>query len=243
MNIVQKNTLDDVKAFIQKSPHPCAIKDRNSVFIQANANYARLVGLKNSEDFLGRTDFDLPCGASRCAPLFLAQDQDVIRTPHVMKVLDVQPEAGEKWHAFFTTKTVFWNSKGEIGGTFVQMQDITSQATLQFCFSLGKSTPYTGEGNFANQFSYMLGTPKNSSLTERQGQVLFFLIRRYSLKKIALALDLSLKTISAEVEKLKDRFKASNMSELIDKSITQGCINLIPRGLSYRQMSITLQAD
>lgn len=241
MNIIQKNTLDDVKAFIQTSPHPCAIKDRNSVFIQANTNYACLVGFKHAEEFLGRTDFDVPSGQVRCAPLFRAQDQEVIRTPHVMKILDVQPEAGEKWHAFFTTKTVFWNSKGEIGGTFVQMEDITSEATLQFCFTLGKTTPYMGESNFAYQFSYIFGTLKNPSLTQRQGQILFFLIRRYSLKKIALALGLSLRTISAEVETLKDSFRASNMSDLIDKAIAQGCINLIPRGLSYRQRSIILQ--
>ncbi|SRR5579883_572631 len=243
MEFLHKNTIDDVKTFIDTSPHACAMKDKNSIFVHANPSYARLVGFKHAEDFLGRTDFDVPSGQAKCAPLFRAQDQEVIRTPRVMKILDVHPEADLKWYAFFTTKTVFFDSNGEIGGTFFQLQDITSQAILQFSFIMGKSTSYSGESTFLSQFSYMFGAPHTLSLTPRQEQILFFLMRRQSIKKIALALGVSLRTIYGELEKLKERFNASNINELVDASITQGCINVIPNGLSYCQMSAVLQED
>ena len=236
-------TVDDVKAFIETSPHPCGMKDKNSVYVHANANYARLVGFKHSEEFLGRTDFDVPSGQAKCAPLFRAQDQDVIGSPRVMTILDVHPEVEGKWHALFTKKTVFLDANGEIGGTFSQMQDITSQANLQFSVILGKSTPSIGENTFLNQFSYMFGAPKGLSLTDRQEQILFFLLRRQSIKKIALALGVSLRTVYGDIEKLKETFKASTVGELIDASIMQGCINVIPNGLSGCQMSVVLQED
>jgi PAS domain S-box-containing protein len=243
MTLLHKKTIVDVKGFVENSPHMCAMKDKNSIYMHANPNYARLVGFKHFQDFIGRTDFDVPSGQAKCATLFRAQDQDVIRTPHVMKILDVHPEAEGKWHAFFTTKSVFYGDDGQVSGTFFQMQDITSHATLHFSLILGKSTPHFGESHFLNQFSYMLGAPKPLSLTERQEQLLFFLMRRQPIPKIALALGVSLRTIYNELTKLKVQFKASNINELIDQTIAQGCINIIPNGLSFCQMSTVLRED
>jgi DNA-binding CsgD family transcriptional regulator len=243
MDFLRKNILDDVRVFIDTNPHACAMKDKDSIYVYSNASYARLVGFKHAEDFLGRTDFDVPSGQANCAPLFRAQDQDVIHKPHVMKVLDVHPEAEGKWHALFTTKTVFFDPNGEIGGIFFQLQDITSQAMLQFSFILGKSTPHHGENTFLNQFSYMFGAPNTLALTPRQEQILFFLMRRHSVKKIALALGVSLRTLYSDLEHLKIKFNASTINELVDKSITQGCVNVIPNGLSYCQMSAVLQEE
>jgi DNA-binding CsgD family transcriptional regulator len=240
MTILHPHTINDVKDFIGNSPHVCAAKNKESVFLHANTNYARLVGFKHSEDFIGRTDFDLPCGASQCATLFRAQDQDVMRTTRVMKILDVHPEAEGKWYAFLTTKSVFYGDDGQVSGTFFQMQDITSHGTLQFCVALGNLTPHIGRNSVLNQFSYMLGAPKPLGLTPRQEQVLFFIVRRKPIKKIALALGVCLRTVYNELEKLKTLFNASNINELIDKTMIQGSINIIPDGLSFSQMSTIL---
>src|SRR5579883_3538867 len=108
---------DTIKKKIQSNPNACGIKDRNSVFMYANAHYVRIIGLKDSEDIVGRTDFDMPCGTIECAHLFRAQDQEILISQKTMRILDIHPFANDQWKAYIFTKTPYYTPEGELGGT------------------------------------------------------------------------------------------------------------------------------
>jgi DNA-binding CsgD family transcriptional regulator len=237
-------TYEEVKGFISTSLYACAVKDKNSIFLNANRHYADLVGFAHVEDFIGRTDFDLPCGSVRCAPLFQAQDREVMRTQTPMRILDVHPMRSDEWKAYCISKHFFLDTNGCVEGTFFKGEDVTSHAALHVSMLLDTASPHIKDNTLLGQFSYVLGSmPHKPLLTQRQEQVLFFLMRRHTLKKIALCLRISLRTVYNEIEKLRLNFGASNTSELIDKAITSGCISFIPTGLSWCQMSVVLEAD
>jgi|SRR5579883_1794564 len=235
---------DKGKALIETSPYIAAMKDRDSLFLSANSHYARLVGFERPQEFIGRSDFDLPCGSVRFAPLFQAQDQEVLSFAHSMRILDIHPFGHGEWKALFVFKSIFYEEDGSIGGIFFQGEDITSHAILHFSVLLDKASPTVRDDKILGQFSYVLGPMlRKPSLTTRQEKILFFLMRRHTLKKIALALNISLRTVYCEIEKLRADFNAANTSELIDKAIASGCTSTIPTGLSWCQMSVVLQED
>jgi PAS domain-containing protein len=59
-------------------PGAWGCKDINSVFIYANQTYADIIGIKNKEDIIGKTDFDMSCETVNVAELFQAQDKKVM---------------------------------------------------------------------------------------------------------------------------------------------------------------------
>jgi DNA-binding CsgD family transcriptional regulator len=221
-----------------------AMKDRNSIFIHGSNQYAHLVGFKSPEDFVGRSDFDLPCGSVRFAPLFQAQDREVLSSAHPLRILDIHPFRDGQWKALLVDKRLFYEEDGSVGGVFFQCQDVTSEAALHFSLILDHATPSSKDEKVLGQFSYVLGAMRQKpSLTPRQEQILFFLMRRHTLKKISIVLNISLRTVYNEIEKLCLEFGAINKSELIDKAIAAGCASTIPTGLSWCQMSLVLARD
>lgn len=72
---------------------------------------------------------------------------------------------------------------------------------------------------------------KNISLTDRQLQVLFFLLRGKTIKQIAKILELSHRTVDDYLEQLRIKFSAQNKYELINKAISYGFLNTVPESL------------
>jgi DNA-binding CsgD family transcriptional regulator len=78
-------------------------------------------------------------------------------------------------------------------------------------------------------------------LTDRQSEVLFYLLRGKTVKQIALLLKISPRTVDEHLEQLRYKFNASNKNELIDKAISAGFLNTIPERLFRTQLSIELK--
>lgn len=53
--------------FIEQAQGIAAIKNLESAYLHMNELTAKLLGWKNTEDCIGKTDYDLPCEASQFA--------------------------------------------------------------------------------------------------------------------------------------------------------------------------------
>jgi DNA-binding CsgD family transcriptional regulator len=231
-----------IKQRLEKNPNACGIKDATSVFRYANDHYARIMGFKHSKDIFGRTDFDMPCGTTHCAPLFRAQDQEVLKSQKKMRILDIHPFSGGEWKAYIFTKTPYFTPEGDLGGTFFHGEECTHSSILELGSLLAKTSIDSGTNPLLGQNSYLLGSiPTSIMLSPRQKEILFFLIRGHSLKHIAATLNVTISTVSEHVEKLKGKFNALTKNNLIEKAVTQGFLSLIPDGLSIKQMSLALR--
>ena len=204
-----------------------------------NAEYARIIGLRNHLDVIGRSDFDMPCETVNCAEMFREQDKHVIKTEKKMRILDIHPFAGNEWKAYIFTKTPLIEDE-KIIGTIFHGTDITKSSVIELGSVLSRvseknSSPLTGQN------SYSIGNLDQSlNLTTRQSEVLFYLIRGKTCEKIAKVLNLSVRTIYDHVESLKFKILSASKYELIDRAIEKGYLNMIPESLFQTQLSVSL---
>lgn len=69
------------------------------------------------------------------------------------------------------------------------------------------------------------------ALSRRQAQCLYYLLRGKSAAAIAGILGLSPRTVEYYIAEIKNKMACKNKSEVIEKSIERGYINIIPPGV------------
>ncbi|MBX9706016.1 MAG: helix-turn-helix transcriptional regulator, partial [Gammaproteobacteria bacterium] len=170
------------------------------------------------------------------------QDQQVIKTATTMRVLDIHPFAGGEWKVYIFTKAPMWNDQNELIGTIYHGQDITSTTAMEIGSLLTRASVAEVGSDILGQNSYILGTQfSDLKLTDRQSEVLFYLLRGKTVKQIGLLLGISYRTVDEYMEQLKHKFGAINRHELIDKAISFGFLNTIPEKLFRTQLSVELK--
>ena len=227
---------------LDQMPGCWACKDENSVFTYVNEAFGKLIGVKKHLDIIGRTAFDLPCGAAACAPLYQAQDQEIIASSKPLRVLDIHPYAGGEWHAFDVTKTPLHDKEKNIVGTILHGRDITSANSLELGTLLGRMQVGGTTSELVGQGSYLINQDRGPvELTTREAEVLFFFLRGKSAKTISSILDLSNRTVEQYLAYLKVKFSAANRYELLDHAFDLGYLNYIPQSLFSQQLSVVLR--
>lgn len=243
--MVQSQRMVDpqLKNFFDSMPGAWGCKDEHSIYMYSNDAFCKLVGLPSHDDAIGRTDYEMPCDTSKCGDLFRAQDQKVMSEQKSLKVLDVHPFAGGIWRAYIFTKIPMYDDNRSLIGTIYHGEDITNSSTIELSTVLSKfaiDEQYAALG----QNSYMLNLNYTDiKLTERQSEVLFYMLRGKSNKKISQILCISARTVEEYIEQMRHKFDALNKNELMDKAISHGFLKVIPHRLFRKQLSIELQED
>lgn len=234
-----------LRSLFDQMPGLWGCKDENSVFLYANSRYTEAVGLKHNLEAIGRTDFDMPCDTVACAHLFRAQDKEVMLSMQPLRVLDIHPFAGGEWRAYLSTKTPLVDEEnGKVVGTISHLADITSAHTVELGSLLGRvQTGIQLESHLTGQGSYILDHHQRGAikLSQREAEVLFFLVRGKTIKEIAAILTLSPRTVENHIDAMKGKFAVENKGALIDQAIYLGYLNYIPERLFKQQLSVVLR--
>jgi len=231
-----------LKALFDQMPGAWGCKDEKSVFMYANDEYGKIVGLKHHYEVIGRTDFDMPCETVNCAHLFQMQDKEVVLTSQRMRILDIHPFAGHEWRAYIFTKAPLIDENNKVVGTIFHGVNITNTSMIELGSILSKISDNKSKIELLGQSSYLLGNNLNKlRLSDRQAEILFYILRGKTIKQIALLLNISPRTTEDYLEQLKNKFNVMNKYELIDKTIGLGYLNLIPERLFNKQLSIALK--
>ncbi len=101
-------------------------KDKGSKFIRASKNVAQRFGLKNSDEIIGKSDFDF--FLKERAEITYRDEQDIIITgkPSInIEEKEIWKDGSITWAS--TTKMPFYGSNGKIVGTFGISRDITER--------------------------------------------------------------------------------------------------------------------
>jgi DNA-binding CsgD family transcriptional regulator len=240
-----KLTIDpSLKMLFDQMPGCWGCKDENSIFMYANKEYSKIIGLKeNNLEVIGRTDFDMPCSTVSCAELFRKQDKEVIVTQKRMRVLDIHPFDGGEWKAYVFTKTPLYDhsNNGKIIGTIFHGADITNTSMMELGSFLSKMREDITHEFLGAQSSYLLGSEFcKIKLTVREAESLFFTLRGKTAKQIARYLGISYRTVEEHINNIKTKFNAQNRYDLIDKAIQAGFLNTIPESIFCTQLSAAL---
>lgn len=212
----------------QNMPGVMGAKNKESEFIALTKNASNLVGWKNAEDCLGKSDFDMPCKASEFAEGFKLIDQKALCSMEQIVTLDMQFYASG-WTLVLCEKSAIKSSNGEVSGVLFNLMDVSNTGLLKYHMDLTKITDKFREKELQPSSYIISQTSKPFYLTRQQENCLFLLIRGKTSKEIAKILTISYRTVEAHIASIKHTLNCQNKSELIEKSIDQGFLYYIPQ--------------
>ena len=106
-------------------------KDKGSVYLGCNQNFATGAGLNNSAEIVGKTDFELPWGETE-AEHYRADDFEVMENGRQkLNILESQLQSDGRIMWFDTSKLPFLDSKGQIVGLIGISNDISKLKTVE----------------------------------------------------------------------------------------------------------------
>lgn len=213
-------------------------KDRDSVFVYANQEYADLIGVAHPENCVGMHYRDLPSPLEQFASTFREQDRYVLKTGRRLSILNVHPFSDGVWRAHLVTKAPWRDSQGNTLGTLFFGQQLKDAAVLEAGYQVFRAMHFTD----CSSYSIKLTHPKDElSLSPRESEALFLMLYGKKPQFIANVLGVTVKTLENYVCKLRVKFSASSKSELIEKAIDAGFGSQIPSSLFKKQLSVILK--
>ncbi len=105
-------------------PQAVCWKDRHSVYLGCNRNFATNAGLEQAEAIVGKTDYDLPWGATE-AEAYRALDQQVMAEDQPSQVIESQLQATGEQAWLSTNKVPLHDARGQVIGVLCTHEDIT----------------------------------------------------------------------------------------------------------------------
>jgi len=127
--MIEKEEL--LQLVLDNIPHYIFWKDRNSVYLGCNRNFAIIAGLKNPLEIVGKTDYDLPWKKEE-SDVFRACDARVMETDtpeyHIIEPL-LQADGTQVW--VNTNKIPLHDAEGNVVGILGTFEDITERQRVQ----------------------------------------------------------------------------------------------------------------
>lgn len=144
-------------------------KDRRSVYLGCNDNYARIAGLASRQDIAGKTDFDLAWPREQ-AEFFRAADARVMSTGVAeYHLVEPQLQANGRQAWLDTNRIPLLDARGRIAGILGTYEDITERRQLEEAQRRARSLESLGRvaGGIAHDFNNLLmGVFGNIELAE-----------------------------------------------------------------------------
>jgi DNA-binding CsgD family transcriptional regulator len=203
-------------------------KDSDFSFVNCDDGFLKYSGIKDKKQILGLTDHDLAWVVY--ADKYRKHDEDALKGNCYSALVPLCDHKGNKF-AFINKKIPRMNDKQKIAGIISHAIEINNPEIFKLIHLLDKFSTVKLDK------SYFFDKQHSSiELTEREGQCLFYLIKGKTSKMTANILGISYRTVELYIVNLKIKFNVNNKSELIDKAIAEGFVDIIPGDLSIRQL-------
>lgn len=216
-----KSSLNNSHFFLENIilhvPHFIFWKDKNSVYLGCNENYAKLLGLKSPSEIVGKTDFELGWQADgHSAEFFRQKDQEVLNGKSITNLEQILSSPNHEKMIVSLNKVPLMDDSGEVIGILGVSTDITKQKQKEHELLMAKEmaeSSVQGIKIIASSMAHELRTPLASISACMYGikEYLPTLVNAYQLARQA----------GLSTEKIRENhFQAlTNLSQTIENEI------------------------
>jgi DNA-binding CsgD family transcriptional regulator len=236
-NISHNNELAGIFMITSEQlPGLCAWKkNREFSFVEMNNTCAQLFGFGHPASAIGKRDFDIPSGLCEFAETFIENDRKIMQTGKTTHFIEIQPCMGNQWKVLHVVKSLLVeDNQLSVLGYCV---DVTSTFFYFEQFVNARSRFYDKRvGSFTI-------VRDHETLTTRQLECLFYLLRGKTAKQIGNLLKISSRTVEHYIEGVKDAFGCVTKSDLIDYAIKNNLISIIPESILRYPTSVLIECN
>lgn len=234
--------LKPICCLIDQLPGYAGLKDEKSMHVFANKRICKSLAFKSQDEIIGIYDHDIAFGdIAKHAEIFKWQDQQALKYGYLESLEILKYTNGI--NIIHSNKTTLKDLSGNIIGIMVhnipmknnllaQFGNLILQKDLQFKNIDPKLCHYTLQN---------LSILDRSKLPRRTDECLFYVLRGKTAKEIANFMCLSIRTIEKYLDLLKFHFNCYNKSQLIEKAINLGYLNIIPKRIIDKKLIHFLQ--
>jgi DNA-binding CsgD family transcriptional regulator len=215
--------------YLRHIPGYIGVKDINSIFQSCSNDFAKVCGWKSLDNVIGKTDYEVPCEASKAAELFINVDRKVIK--HMRSITSIEIcYYTTGLIAFLDHKIPIKNDQDTVLGVFCNAIDITAAFIKSYQWLDQTDPKFTGKVDIPRQY-ILTSEASFLPLSNRQQECLSLLVRGKTMKEIAYILGISVRTVETHFETIKHKLGCYNKSQLIEKAIDSGFLFHIPGSL------------
>ncbi len=128
MSLLSFNKYDigNPTSLLSQLPGLIMCMDLNHKFTFANSETAKTFGFKAEDELLGIMPHEIRCKAADAANAFIMQNNEVIQSHKVIKLLDIHPYANDLMKILLTTKSPFLKNNKQVMGAIITCLEINS---------------------------------------------------------------------------------------------------------------------
>ncbi|WP_350304252.1 helix-turn-helix transcriptional regulator [Photorhabdus viridis] len=186
---------------LEISNEPWGIKDKSSSFLYGNDALIKLQNIDNNYDYEGKYDSDIPWKGNEFSEDFIKHDLKVIENEESVLSLETHVFGRDKvLSSYFQEKFPLYDDKNECIGILLHAWKVQDNSLTRL---------------FHNKLpaSIIFQSPTHL-LTEREWEVVFLFLQKYSRKQISKLLNIADKTIDRYIKKIYDKLDVSSDSQL-----------------------------
>ena len=219
---------------IRKISGIVAEKDENSVITECNEVFLEYAGISSKDKILGCcTDYDLPW--AEYADFYRAHELDAIAGNNYSAIIPFKDHK-ENYFLFLHTKIQKLDKNGNTSGILCHAVEIMNPDVYRLIDMLSKNTHV--EKNI-----FCLGKKTEKvSLSKRQEEVLFYLVRGKSAKLTAKIMGISFRTVEHYIDILKNKLNCQTKAELIEYALNNGFAGNLNREEDFLRLIDKLKA-
>ncbi|MFD0707245.1 helix-turn-helix transcriptional regulator [Photorhabdus luminescens] len=204
MNQINKlNLSPQVINTMRQSNEPWGIKDKNSCFIYGNLALNHLENLSDSFGFEGRYDNEIPWDGAEFATDFVIHDKATMEKDTRVCSLETHMYGKDKFlSSYFQEKYPFYNDDGECIGIM---------------FHAWKAQDFSFTRLFHGKLpASILFSPPTDIFTQREWDVIFLLLQKYTSKQMGRMLNISYRTVETHLSRIYKRIGVHSSRQLED---------------------------
>ncbi|TKI08276.1 helix-turn-helix transcriptional regulator [Martelella alba] len=205
-------------ALMEHSTIPWAIKSNDSRFVYINEPCKDFFNIPAGFDFEGRLDEEFPTPWSEMAPEYQAHDRkaeaskegaEIITTSYFGRDAILEP--------WYCPKFPLYNRTGDVIGSIFYGKRFNFLSVCDFFNSLKPSV--------------LTLSPPDDTFTEKELDVIFYVLQKLSAKDIALRLCLSHRTVENRLNTIYGKINVNSAKELIEYCHHSGLNCYVPKKL------------